>query len=102
MKDIAKLLMYVNAVTAPHRHHQKIPKHHLDKLANFQIDCEHKFGMFGDKAKDTLQSVENLSKALEEALYWLELFYDEYEIEGSMPLRSLIDKIKILLKGELC
>lgn len=37
---LKKLTMYVNGVTAWHRHGNKIPTQHLDKLSNYQIECE--------------------------------------------------------------
>ncbi len=42
-KLLEKICVLVNPVTAYHRHGRKlndISKHHLDKLCNFQIDCE--------------------------------------------------------------
>lgn len=39
--DLEKLLIYVNPITAPHRHGNKIAKRDLDKLTNLQIEIEH-------------------------------------------------------------
>jgi len=37
---LRSLINHVNHVTAPHRHHQEIPKRRLDELSNYQIEAE--------------------------------------------------------------
>lgn len=37
---LEKLLIYVNPITAPHRHGNKIAKRDLDKLSNLQVEIE--------------------------------------------------------------
>ena len=46
-RDLAYLFCKINKVTAYHRHGAKIPQRALDELANFQIDFEEKYPMFG-------------------------------------------------------
>ena len=38
---VKELILYVNPVTAYHRHGNEIPKRRLDELSNKQIDIEH-------------------------------------------------------------